>query len=417
MWWPGDVYDGDEAMQQYAEGVRRKAKGESMDVRLREQPIFSHEEADAWLAEAQAGPTDGLLVILLDRQRHAWPTARKAILSGLPAVVFSPLGSSFTTNTIGLADAPNSVIISASEVTELQKGMQMLAARAKMHHARALVIAGNAERETPLADTGITLQYCPASLFIETYQSTPEDDELLGMADAYIRQSRGMTGATRQDVINGIRSYKVAGKLLEKYRADAISMDCLGALADQPISLPCIAWSRMNDDAIPAACEADTGAIAAQVMVHYLLGRPGFQQDPVADTSDDTLIGAHCSSPTRLSGFDEDPEPFHLQHHHGNRDAVPVPKWKVGQRMTCFDLFPGAGEEGRSRMLLSAGTVVDNMSVPPHGGCVVSVKARMDGNQPVLTYPGFHQLFFYGDAVREMKAFGQLCGFEAEVVG
>ena len=29
---------------------------------------------------------------------------------------------------------------------------------------------------------------------------------------------------------------------------------------------PRISWSRMNDDGIPAACEADTGAIAAHVM-------------------------------------------------------------------------------------------------------------------------------------------------------
>ena len=47
----------------------------------------------------------------------------------------------------------------------------------------------------------------------------------------------------------------------------------------------------MNDDGIPAACEADVGAIATHVIVQYLFDRPGFQQDPVADTAADALLG------------------------------------------------------------------------------------------------------------------------------
>ena len=81
----------------------------------------------------------------------------------------------------------------------------------------------------------------------------------------------------------------------------------------------------MNDDRIPAACEADTGAVASHIIVQYLFDRPGFQQDPVADTLNNAIIGAHCSCPTRLNGFDRPPEPFDLTHHHGNRDARPGP--------------------------------------------------------------------------------------------
>jgi L-fucose isomerase-like protein len=95
----------------------------------------------------------------------------------------------------------------------------------------------------------------------------------------YISLAKVMKHATRQDVINGIKSYLVAGRILEDEKADAISMDCLGALGKLDVSLPCIAWSRMNDDGIPAACEADTGSIATHIMVQYLFDRPGFQQE------------------------------------------------------------------------------------------------------------------------------------------
>jgi len=253
--------------------------------------------------------------------------------------------------------------------------------------------------------------------FIEQYNRTADSKDILAMADDYIRRARRVTGATRQDVINGVKSYYVAGKILENEQADAITMDCLGALGKIDVSLPCIAWSRMNDDGIPAACEADYGAVASHIITQYLFDRPGFQQDPVADTADDSIIGAHCCCATKLKGFDESPEPFDLVHHHGNRDAVPRTLWRKGQRVTSIDLLPGNQKQNRkTRILISAGTVLENMDVPPSGGCVVSVKVKFDGNQEVLSFPGFHQIFFYGDYKDQMKDFCQLCKFDAQVV-
>ncbi|MBI4873135.1 MAG: hypothetical protein HY822_00735 [Acidobacteria bacterium] len=81
----------------------------------------------------------------------------------------------------------------------------------------------------------------------------------------------------------------------------------------------------MLDHGIPAAGEADLGAAVTQALVRFLFDRPGFQQDPVAGTARECLIGAHCACPTRLSGFDQPPAPYFLSHHHGRRDAVPVP--------------------------------------------------------------------------------------------
>ncbi len=428
MLWPGAVYDGGAALKLYSDQLKETAKNLEIDLNLRPSPIYSPEEADGWLAEAKAKNSDGLVMVLLDRQEHAWPTAKKAADTGIPTVIFSPLGTSFTTNTIGLAEQPGCIIYSTNDFSQAAFGMKMLKAGSRMQRTRCLVIAENERYEKTLADTGIKLQYIPAETFLTEYRAMPVSVEIEALADEYIRQSKEMRFATRQDVINGIKSYKVAGKLMEMEKADAITMDCLGALGKTTVSLPCIAWSRMNDDGIPAACEADTGAVAAHIMVQYLFDRPGFQQDPVADTSDDTIIGAHCSSPTRLNGFKNPPEPFDLIHHHGNRDAVPRTIWEKGQRITCLDVLPGdqtsenpnkpeiKTQNKQTQLLISSGTVVDNLSVPPSGGCVVSVKYKMDGDQKVLTYPGFHQLFFYGDYKRELENFCQLYKFRAQVI-
>jgi hypothetical protein len=415
MLWPGAVYDGEAARTMYTAKVTETAAKLGAELNLRPEPLYSLAEGEAWVAEAREARADGLVLVMLDRQQHAWPTAQKVAESKIPSIVYSPLGSSFTTNTINLAATPGCVIYSTDDFRQAAYGMKMLCAAAKMRRTCCVVIKGNKRYDTTLADTGITLRHVPASSFIEEYNATPDSAEILAMAEEYMRRARRRIAATKQDVINGLKSYYVAGRFLQREGADAITMDCLGALGKIPVSLPCIAWSRMNDDGIPAACEADSGAVASHLMVQYLFDRPGFQQDPVADTQDDTIIGAHCSCPTRLNGFGQPPEPFDIKHHHGNRDAVPVTIWRQGQRVTNIDLLPGDGKTP-STVLISAGTVMDNMSVPPSGGCVVSVKVKFDGGQEVLSFPGFHQIFFYGDYKEQVKDFCQLCGFKAQVV-
>jgi len=408
MWWPGAIYDGEAAREKYTRLIQDTAKRLGMKLDLRPAPIHSNQEADAWVAEAKEAGPDGLLVVLLDRQKHSWPTAAKAMDSGIPTVVYSPVGTSFTTNTTRVADKPNSVIYATDDTTQLVYGMKMVQGRAKMRAARCVVLKGRKRQDKTLADLGMTLRYVPAGDFLAEYKKTATDAEIRAIADAYVKQATHMAGPTKQDVINGVKSYIVARRLLEREEADAISMDCLGALGRSKVSLPCIAWSRMNDEGVPAACEADAGAIVTHAIVQYLFDRPGFQQDPVPETARDAIIGAHCTCATRLNGFDQPPEPFYLSHHHGKRDAVPRTMWKVGQRITSADILPG----NPSKMLIAAGEVLENVRVPPAGGCVVSVMVKFDDCENVLTWPGFHQIWFYGDYKDELVAFCRLAGIE-----
>ncbi|MBM4032377.1 MAG: hypothetical protein FJ291_11385 [Planctomycetes bacterium] len=415
MRWPGAVYDGAAALKKYTEEVGAAAKELKLKLDLRPEPLYSQAEGDAWIAEAVEAKPDGLLVVVLDRQEHAWPTANKAIDTKLPTVVFSPVGTSFTTNTAAPSRKPGCFIASTDDFRQVKWGLKMLHAGAKMRSTRCLVIAGGAEREGEMERLGIKLRYVPAKTFLDEYEKTPETDEIRALAEDYMKRARRQVGATKQDVLNGVRSYVVARTLRARAEADAITMDCLGALGRSKVSLPCIAWSRMNDDGIPAACEADLGAVATHIVVQYLFDRPGFQQDPVAETARGAVIGAHCSCPTRLNGFGQPPEPFDIVHHHGLRDAVPRTLWKIGQRITCLDVEL-APKGGKPRMLISVGEVIENVSVPPAGGCVVSVMAKFDGGADVLSFPGFHQLFFYGDYKAQLIHFCRLFNIEAVVV-
>jgi hypothetical protein len=131
---------------------------------LRDQPIYSLNEAESWIQDARSNGSDGLILLLLDRQRHAWPTAGLAAESGIRTVIFSPLGSSFTTNTIHLAEKPGTVIYSTDDFSQPAYGMKMLAAAAKMKRCRCVVLEGDEQRASSIPDleavaTHILVQY------------------------------------------------------------------------------------------------------------------------------------------------------------------------------------------------------------------------------------------------------------------
>jgi hypothetical protein len=214
MWWPGEIYDGEAARKKYTEELQKTAGTIGVKLDLKPSPIYSPEEADSWLAENSAKRIDGQMLLLLDRQQHTWPTAFKAADTGIPTIIFSPLGTSFTTNTIHLADKPGCVIYSTNDFSQPAYGMKMLKAGTLMKKTRCVVIKGDERYENILGDTGITLQYVPAGTFIENYNSIPVNREVVALADDYIKLAKDIRQATREDVMNGIKSYLVAGMLL-----------------------------------------------------------------------------------------------------------------------------------------------------------------------------------------------------------
>ncbi len=414
--WPGQIWDGEAARARIEKQTMAAAKSLGLHIDLRPEPLYSAEEAGQWLEQAAAAKPDGLFVILLDRQEHAWPTAAKAAGLGIPTVVHSPIGTSFTTNTDGLARREGVFISSTDDFRQSVYGLKMLKAGAKLREMRFIVLRGDERRDVELEPFGTKLRYVPAREFLAEYDRTPVSVDVRRLAQTLIKGATRLAGATEQDVVNGVKSYTVARRILDREEGDGITMDCLGALGKSKVSLPCISWATMLDHGVPAACEADLGAAVTHALVQFLFDKPGFQQDPVAETAKGCLIGAHCTCPTRLAGFDRPPEPYYLSHHHGKRDAVPVPQWKLGQRVTVADVIPPTKARPKPQLIVSAGKVVENIAVPPAGGCVVSVAVKLDGDPELLDYPGFHQVFFYGDHKKDLAAYARLFRIEPVLV-
>jgi hypothetical protein len=118
-------------------------------------------------------------------------------------------------------------------------------------------------------------------------------------------------------------------------------------------------------------------------------------------------MGAHCSCPTKLDGFDKPPEPFILRNHSESCIGVsPQVLWRIGQKVTVMDF---AGSE---KIILGTGRVLRNIDTPPAGGCRTSVEIEVDDVPDPRDTKGFHQLFIYGDLKLPFKAYCQLAGIK-----
>jgi hypothetical protein len=400
--WPGAAYDGEAAMRDYTQKILQASREIRMNLVLQGQVIHDLAQADQFAATLKEQGFDGALVVLLDRQEHAWPTAAKVAETGVPSVIFAPIGAAFTTNVKPLARKPGVFVVSSLNFEALKFGMRMIKAAKQMRESRLVVLQGNEEKESQVENIGTKLRTLPVQTFVRLYGETQVNDEAKRIAGYYMSRAKKVVEPSREDVLNAARTYIVARKILEKENADAITMDCLGPASRGEIPVPCLAWAKLNDEGIPAGCEADLYPALTLMLVRYFFDKPGFMQDPVPETVQNALIGSHCVCPTRLDGFSQPPARFNVRSHHSGTGVTVCPVWRKGQRVTIAQFT------NPKQMLVFSGSVLDNVSVPPAGGCRTAVTVKLDGVRDVTQFPGFHQIFFYGDHAADLKAYCQM---------
>ena len=250
----------------------------------------------------------------------------------------------------------------------------------------------------------------PRKKFPDTLATIGETPEVIAMAEEYQKKAQKVVEPSHADMINAARNYYTALKIIKEEGCDGVTMDCLGLVKTREIPTPpCMAWCKFLDVGISAVCEADINAVMSHTLCCKLLDKPGFQQDPVPETVKNTFIGAHCVCPTKLNGYDQPGEPFILRSHAESNIGVSLQVlWREGQEVTIMQ-FTGPGN-----IILGKGKVLRNLDTPPAGGCRTSVELAIDGPADVRDTKGFHQLFIYGDHLRQFKAYAQMYGITCE---
>ena len=149
------------------------------------------------------------------------------------------------------------------------------------------------------------------------------------------------------------------------------------------------------------------------LLTHLLCERPCFQQDPSPNAVNNTLIGAHCTSPLKLEGFTQPYRaPYLLRNYHTRTGVAPQVLWPIAKPVTILQ----ANAKPLS-ILIGTGRVVSNIAQPPSGCCRTAVEIALDNVADTRDVKGFHQLFILGHWERLFKAYGQLAAIPVSAIG
>ena len=413
MSWPGNDYHADAKQAEFTDKLTKIA--EELGIQLDVDPAALEDAAtvEAALARMKAALPDGLMVI----QMHLsyWDKATIPLLKGrgdVPTIVFSRLGTSFTNHVKTAGELPKVYVAATDGLAWLGRGMRMLKTVADMKRSRLCMISGEESYDRKLDVIGTTLRYIPLQRWVDEFKQADTTDEMRTIADYYTKQAKEIREPSEEDILNAAKNYVVAKRIMAAEDCDGISLNCLDLVRHHTIPCPpCIAWSKLNDEGSVGACERDWCAAISMRLVSLLFRRPGFMQDPAPNTVNNTLMGAHCSCPTRLKGFDAAPEPFVLRNHHESETGVsPQVLWRIGQAVTVME-FAEPGE-----IIVGTGRVTRNFDTPKEGGCRTSVELAMDGVLDPVNIKGFHQLFLYGKLDAQLRAYGKLAGIKVSPI-
>jgi len=293
----------------------------------------------------------------------------------------------------------------------------MIRAAKQLQSSRIIVLKGDepAPKDTEIPPFGTKIRTIARQRFVDEWKRIGETEEVLTMASEYIQKAEKVVEPKREEVIHAAKTYFASKNILKKFEGDAISLDCLGLLgADLIHTTPCLGFSRLNDEGVPAGCEADMDSILTMVLLRHLFSKPGFMTDPTVDTVKNRWIGSHCTSPTKLSGIGGQSEPFLLRGYaHLDLGVSPQVIWREGQEVTLIRFRPN-----ENVMKIGSGKVVGNIDfAPPANMCITSVEVEVDDVEDMRDVEGsIHVMLMYGNHLKELSAFCQLMGIRSSTI-
>jgi len=412
--WPGHGFNNDTACREYAEklGAIGRELGIEIDLADSHVPFTDPTKVDGFIAAAKARKPDALLLLPLGIF-SPWDQANKIIdVAGLPALIFTPIGTSFTMNTSPLAKKQGIFLVSSLDIADIRPGLEMVKAGKDLRQATLLVVGRNDYRGKVFegeifGKTGARLKLVSGQEYVDAYNTVPVSDEVRRLADEVIRDAKEIREVSRDDIVQAARHYFAAKALLARHGADGLTSVCLHICGQ--VGTPCIGYSRLMDEGIPAGCESDIGSLVTMLLIHRLLGRPGYMADPLVDTTRNLFVNAHCNCPTMLDGFGGPREPYIVRSHHaGGRWVSLQVLWRPEQVFTLVRF------QRPDLLLVDRARVVCNYESPPSAACITNVGAVVEGAEDdPHRVGGFHVLQVYGDHVKRLRAWCQLHGIEA----
>ncbi|MBM3892700.1 MAG: hypothetical protein FJ388_26575, partial [Verrucomicrobia bacterium] len=126
--WPGTTYDLDARQKEYKAKLADSSRRLGIKTNLEAKPVNDEAGVGAFIEKIKTEKPHGVLVIL--QSIFCWPwLSRVAKETGVPLIVFAPIGMSFTGHVLRISREPGVYVASTLEWAGAEDGMRMLRAK------------------------------------------------------------------------------------------------------------------------------------------------------------------------------------------------------------------------------------------------------------------------------------------------
>lgn len=214
---------------------------------------------------------------------------------------------------------------------------------------------------------------------------------------------------SEENLLKAVKLYIALKKLLKENYCNAVAVDCAEPIYFEHRVTPCLAFTLLKDEGIPASCEADLSALTAMIILMYLSNKPAFMGNLWLHSAEENIVRySHDVPPTRILG--EDRKPFELHDFHdknyGATVYVEVPK---ELKITLARV-----DSSFSKILVFKGTVkASHEGVGCRETLDIKVNNALDLVEKVANY-GHHFAAVLGDYTEELIKLAKMMKIEPE---
>ncbi|MBS7618450.1 hypothetical protein KEJ25_07615 [Candidatus Bathyarchaeota archaeon] len=249
---------------------------------------------------------------------------------------------------------------------------------------------------------GIVVEYVGSEEVVKRWKEVGEE-RVKEVVEKWMEQAEKIIEPSRSDVEKVARLYLVIKDLLAEKNAQGLTM----AYGDDPLPVPCFAYTTLRDEGVPAACEADIISLLLMVILHYLTGKPSFMGNTRVDLEKNMITISHCVAPMKMAGYDKPSLPYVLRNQHWGLPAgvlsafVPM---NPNHEVTVCRL------DGELRnMLITKGVIEECRDLK--GYCRNTVSIRISNVKKFIhSTSGNHHVVVYDDHREEIRELNKLFG-------
>ena len=267
------------------------------------------------------------------------------------------------------------------------------------------------------------VQITPAE-FVKIHESIETKAAEKEAQEYWISQAKEIIEPSQEELVKSCKTYLAMKKIMLEHGAQAITVKCLGGIPIGTLGYPCLGFSRLLDDGLVGACEADIDSTLTMLMFLYAFGLPGFITDPLIDTAKNAVIHAHCVAPTKMRGPSAERLPFSLRSHRDDNRGASLEVFMnqdIGQKVTWAKIA------NLDTILVTTGEIVEVCDFDDRG-CRTQLVAEVDDARALFANWGggvlpddmmtlLHRVLFYGNHVDNIRDLAHLMGLKVLIEG